>query len=57
MVCMIMIIMMKMKMTMGMTMMTMHVVSCVHPELWALRLLSCCSALKSAIRGKRFCTE
>ena len=50
---MIMMIMMKMKMTMGMTMMTMNVVSCVHSELLALRLLSC-SALKSAIRAKRF---
>ena len=50
---MIMMIMMKMKMTMGMTMMTMNVVSCVHSELLALRLLSC-SALKNAIRAKQF---
>ena len=34
-------------------MMTMNVVSCVHSELLALRLLSC-SALKSAIRAKQF---
>ena len=29
---------------------------CTH-ELLALRLLSCCSAVKSAISAKRFCTE